>query len=128
MRAGTNRVSKRDEFDPVAEDVLNMTAFDSGYLVIFADGNTSGPELHDQATIVRAGKRGMRFLRRAEIFFDSEMNVDIATLQPEPPTSSKFRRLGNFFHAEQRAIELTRILFVALGHGELHVIQFYERN
>lgn len=105
-----------------------MTAFDAGYLVIFANGNASGPEFHDQATIIGAGERRMRFSRGTEIFFDSEMNMDVAALQPKPATSGEFGRFGKFFHAEQRAIELTGFFFVALGHSELHVVQFYERN
>lgn len=117
-----------DQFNAVSEYVLNVTAFDSWYLVVFADWNAGGSEFHDHAAIVGAGERRMRLLGRAEIFFNSEMNVDVAAFQPKSTTRSEFRRLENFFHSEQRAIELTSIVFMPLGHGELHVIQLYERN
>lgn len=121
-------MSEGDQFDAVSEDVLNVTALDAGDVVIFADWNTGGTEFHDEATIVGTGERRMRFLRWAKVFFDSQMNVNFTAFQPQPPALGEFWRLGKFFHAEQGAIELAGILFMAFWHGELHVVKLYERN
>ena len=114
--------SSSDQLDAVAEHVLNVTALDAGNLVVFTNRNAGCAQFHDQATIIHAGERGVRFPGRPEIFFDSEMNLDVSALEPESTTGHKFRRLGDFFHPKEGALKLAGFLFMALWHGELHMV------
>jgi hypothetical protein len=124
----TGGLSEGDQFDAVSEYILNVTALYSGNLVVFTDGNTGGAEFHNQAAIVNAGEGGVSFPGRAEIFFDSQMNVDFAALQPQAAALGEFWRLGKFFHPEEGTIELAGLFFMAPGHGKLHVVKLHERN
>ncbi len=121
-------MSEGDQFDAVSEDVLNVTALDAGNLVVFTDRNAGCAQFHNQATVVGAGERGMRFFRWAEIFFNPQMNVNVTAFQPEAAALGEFWRLGKFFHSKEGAVKLAGILFMAFRHGKLHVVKLHKRN
>ena len=70
----------------------------------------------------------MRFPGWTKVGFDAEMDLDASTLKPASAALIEFRRFLDFDHAEQSAIELSRLFFFAGRHGQLHVVDRTERE
>jgi len=70
----------------------------------------------------------VRFLCRAKIILYSQMNSNLATLEPASTALGEFPRFGNLRHAEQVAIEAAGCNFPARRHGELDVIDGSKRD
>jgi len=64
----------------------------------------------------------MRFFRRPEIPFNSEMNLYRTALKPTAPTLCELGGLGNFFHAQNASEERARFFLLPGRHCQLNVV------
>jgi len=79
-------------------------------------------QMVEQGRILRAAKRGVSFLRRTEVGFDSEVNLHISTDKPAAAPLGEFGGLGDFLHAEQIEEEAPCLGFASGRHSQLYVI------
>src|ERR1019366_10826052 len=68
-------------------------------------------------------KRGMRFLRRAEIVLDADVQFERADAIPKPSTLALVGRLRNLDQAEHAAVERAGSIFLAPRNGDLNVVE-----
>jgi len=64
----------------------------------------------------------MSFFRGREIAFDADVELAIAALEPAATARAQERRLFDFAHAEERAVEIARRRLATFGCGDLDVI------
>ena len=111
-----------DQFEAVAEgieDVAAANAWDAGVVSCFDAGVA---EFCDQSIVVVTAQSRMGFFRGAEVFFDAEVDLDRAALEPASAAFSQFGRFGNFDHAEEIGVEGSALGLGVRRHGELHVV------
>ena len=90
----------RYQLDSVSEYIFDMAAIYAGNAGIRADGNSGGLQLDQQIAIVRADQPRVGLARRAEIFFDPEVNFNVAAAKPATTTVSELLRLFDLIHSK----------------------------
>jgi hypothetical protein len=88
-----------DEFDPVAEGIVDVTATHPGDLVVGSNRNACGFECGAQGVEAPDLQRRMSIARGAKIGLDAEVDLDGALLEPAAATDGEGRRLRNAFQA-----------------------------
>jgi hypothetical protein len=64
----------------------------------------------------------MSLARRAEVRFDADVELLIATLEPAAAASAEGRGLFDLVQAEKRAIEFSSSLLATFRRGELDMV------
>ncbi len=67
-------------------------------------------------------ERRVRLARRAEIFFDADMHLNIPRLKPRASALRKFGGFWNLNKTENANIKCPRVFFSAFGHCQLNMI------
>jgi hypothetical protein len=111
-----------DQFDPVSEWITNVATPNAGDGLVVCDLDSSRSQVRSQGVIALATQSRVRLLRRAKIYFDSQMHLHVSAHKPASTALSQFRRLGDFAHAQHITIKAARRFFGARGHCELYVI------
>lgn len=111
----------RHQFDAISKTVMNMAAPHAGDVARFVDSNSGRTKLGHQGVVFCAAQSGVRFLGRAKILFNSQVNLHAAAFKPAAAASSKFRRLGDLSHSQDFNVKTTCSLFLPRRHGKLHV-------
>lgn len=104
-----------------------MTAPDSRDVVIFSHLYSRNTQMGKQRVVVATAERRMRLVCRAKVWFDANVNLHAPALEPASAPLRKFRRFRDLNHAQQIAVEPACFVFLANGHGELHVIDAGKR-
>ena len=73
-------------------------------------------------------KRGMRFLRRAEIVLDSDVQLEGAGAIPESASLALVGGLGDLGEPKNAAVEQSRAIFFADWDGDLNVVKSDSRH
>ncbi len=68
-------------------------------------------------------ERGVSLLGRSEVFFSSEMEMNLAFLKPATTLGVDWGWLGDLGEAEHSDVELGRLLFAANRHRDLHMVK-----
>ena len=103
-----------------------MTALHSRNAVVWSHCHTRVTKPCDQPAVVRTSQRGMRFPRRSKIRLHAKMNLHGPGLKPAPTAFRQLRRLRDFSHSQQRAVERSSEPLATRGHGELYMVNCAE--
>ena len=68
----------------------------------------------------------MRLLGGMKFVLYAEMDFDYSTLEPASAALLEFAGFLDFDHAQQSAVKAAGLVFVASGHGQLHVVDTAE--
>lgn len=113
---------RANQFNPVSEWIMNVTASNAGDVVSLLDGDLCSGNRGEQSVVVLAAQRGMRFLRGTKVLLHSKVYLHGAALEPAAAALCQFGRLGNFRHAQHSGEECPRFFLLACRHRQLHVI------
>ena len=110
------------QFNAVPEGVVNVAAANAGDIVNFLAGDSFAGKLFDQRGVVPARERRMRLSCRTKVWFDAEVNLNLAALKPAAAALCELGRFGNLVHAQDTGEKGTCNRFLPGGHSQLHVI------
>jgi hypothetical protein len=120
--------SPGDQLDAIPKRIENVTTPNPRKAFVFLSINSRGPQARSQLFVIVATQCRMRLLRSTKIFFHSKMKLHATARKPASPALRQLRRLGNFRHAEQIAIEPSRMFFSTRWHRQLHVVNRCKRR
>ncbi len=66
-------------------------------------------------------------MRRAKVFLDSQMDLNLVADEPAAATFGKFSRFLNLGHSENVAVECSRLFFLPSRHRKLRVVNRAKR-
>src|SRR6266850_1366504 len=96
VRRGIRRPPVRTSFwrrleklDPVAEGIIDVDAQESREWFVALHGNSGRRDLGDQRRQIGDEEGGMRLASRDELLVDPQMDLEIATLEPNAAASGK---------------------------------------
>jgi hypothetical protein len=104
-----------------------MAAPNSWNAGIVCDFDSGSTQAIGYPVVVTATERGVSFLGRPKVRFDSEVNLYGVALEPTSTALCQFGRLGDFVHPKQITVKGAGAIFFSHWHGELHVIDGCER-
>jgi len=109
------------DLNSIAEGVVDEEASSRHGAAIFS-GNAGGLQFGAQGVDVRAFEAEMAIgIRAGAVFFDGNMDIQAARLEPDAAAIADGIRLGNFAQAEQAGVEGARGFFAAFRHGDVDV-------
>jgi hypothetical protein len=77
---------RANQFNAISEWVMNVTASNAGDVVGLLGGDACCGNRCEQSVVVPAAQRGMRFLCRTKILFNSKVYLHGTALEPATPT------------------------------------------
>jgi len=113
---------KFNKFEPVSPWIFRVEPGRAGKVIIIQDRNTSRPKRLAQFVQVVHREGRVRFLGRLKIPFHADVHLLRAALEPAASTRTQDRGLLDFFHPQDRAIEISRRGFASFGRRNLNVI------
>src|SRR5947207_2911136 len=115
-----------NEFNAVAEHVVDVATQGVGDGTIRRDFYSSLSQLGNKSGVIFAAQRGMSFFRRAEVSFDAQVDLHISAGEPASAALGEYGRLGNFLHAQHIAVKTAGFGFFSFWHGKLDVVERVE--
>jgi hypothetical protein len=116
-------LARLKELDPVAKRVGSESAIEvCNRLGIVLHFETAGSERLYDLPEIGDEKSGMRAFRGTEIRFDTEVQLQRATLEPRAAPRSEIRRFGDFRQAKDLAVKMAHQRFAAGGYRQLNVV------
>jgi len=118
---GDRRDADFVNLDAVAEGVVDEEAAPGNGTASFG-GDAGGLQFGAQAIHVRAFKAEMAIgVRTGSLFFDGDVNIQSAGLEPNAAAMANGFRFGDFAQAEQAGVEGAGDFFGAFRHGDVDV-------
>lgn len=117
-----------NEFDTIAEGIRHVAAVMAGKGLILDDLHTELMQGVSQGGHVIHQQGRMGLTRRAKFILDSEVDPDLARLEPTSSPGREMDRLFDLGYAEHTLVESNGPRLLAPGHGQLHVVDPYERH
>ena len=109
------------QFDAVAKRVIDVGAAEAIERLIPNDRDTSLFALPDEFIQSLDEQSGMRFLRRSEVGFDAEMDLQLSLLKPDAAARGETGRFGFLGQSQDADIERSRRFLSIRRHCQLHV-------
>ena len=101
---------------------MKVAAADAGNIIHLGDIDTRSAQMRNASRIVTATEGRVCLLRRTEIVFHTEVNLNGSTLEPASTALGKLGRFWQLCHAQDISIKTPSRLFSACGHSKLDVI------
>jgi hypothetical protein len=111
------------EFEAIAPGVCGKKAARAGDRGVIRNFDSASEQGLPQLLEVVDDEGGMRFLGRAEIWLDADVELLGATFEPAAAAGAKREWFVNLAQAEKIAIKFAGCSFTALGSGDLEVVE-----
>jgi hypothetical protein len=120
MCLGTARLN---ELESVSKWIINKETPDAGNFLVRTRCVPRSAAPGGKGVQVINIKRDMGLPGGAEFSLDAQMHLRSAEIKPGAAACREFHRLGNLAQAEDVAVKAARLIFEALRHRELYVVQ-----
>jgi hypothetical protein len=111
------------QLNPIAKRVIHIESFVTLQGLVFDNAVTGLLQGHCKPTKVIDDKGRVCLPGRSELRVDTQVDFQLALLEPASASCSQMRRLGNFSYAKETLVEGSRFILVTCGHGKLDMIK-----